>query len=137
MGNESASDSAKILPILLEQNILNGQGLIQGDPTEFEGDGMSREGEAAPFAMHNFHTGKITVSVYESEPSKVFINGSPYDEFVYILEGRLILTPEGGSAQEYKQGESLVVPKGYVGHWEMPEKYRELIVIDADYASDQ
>ena len=137
MGNESANEPAQILPIRLEQNILDGQGLISGDPTEFEGEGMTREGEAAPFAMHNFHTGKITVSVYESEPSKVFIDGSPYDEFVYILEGRLILTPQGGSAQEYKQGESLVVPKGYVGHWEMPEKYRELIVIDADYATDQ
>lgn len=37
---------------------------------------------------------------------------------------------------EFKQGDSLVVPKGYTGTWEMPEKFRELIVIDTDFLKD-
>ena len=86
--------------------------------------------------MHNFHTGKIMVSVYEAEAGKVHIDGSLYDEFIQILEGRLILTPDAGGRFEYKAGDTLVLPKGYVGHWEMPEKYRELIVIDAEYAKE-
>ena len=61
--------------------------------------------------------------------------GTPSDlEFVQILEGRLILTPDGGDAIEFKQGESLVVPQGYKDYWYMPEKYRELIIINTDYA---
>jgi|TARA_B110000977_G_scaffold197703_1_gene280898 hypothetical protein len=27
-----------------------------------------------------------------------------------------------------------MVPQGFKGYWEMPEKYRELIIINTDYA---
>ena len=100
-----------------------------GDPEEFtEEEGISREEgeEAGGFRVHNFHTGKIMVSVYETEAGKVHINGSLYDEFIQILEGRLILTPDAGGRFEYKAGDTLVLPKGYVGHCEMPEKYHDL-----------
>ena len=56
-----------------------------------------------------------------------------YDEFVHILEGRLILSLADGESWEFRKGDSLVVPKGFTGYWEMPEKYRELIVIDTSY----
>jgi uncharacterized cupin superfamily protein len=32
-----------------------------------------------------------------------------------------------------RAGESLIVPKGYQGGWEMPERYRELIVVDTEF----
>ena len=72
------------------------------------------------------------VSVYESKPGKVRIEGSVYDEFITVLEGTLILRPDSGGEYTYKAGESLIVPKGYVGEWEMPECYRELIVVDTE-----
>lgn len=135
MGEESSADAASVLPIAVEQSFLDGEGLSAGDPSEFDEEGVSREDgeEPAPFGVHNFHTGKIMVSVYEAEPGKVYIDGLPYDEFIQVLEGRLILTPDSGGRYEFKQGESLVLPRGYKGHWEMPEKYRELIIINADY----
>lgn len=76
------------------------------------------------------------VSIYESEPSKVRVEGSLFDEFIQILEGRLILTPDSGGEFEFKEGDSLVLPKGYTGYWRMPEKYRELIVIDTAYLEE-
>lgn len=64
------------------------------------------------------------------DPLEVRIDNHPYDEFVQILEGRLILTLDDGREFKLEQGDSLVVPKGYTGTWHMPEQYRELIVID-------
>ena len=135
MSNESSESAAVVLPIAVEQKFLDGEGLTAGDPTEFDDEGVSREEDEAPapFGVHNFHTGKIMVSVYEAEPGKVYIDGLPYDEFIQVLEGRLILIPDAGGRYEFKAGDLLVLPRGYKGHWEMPEKYRELIVINADY----
>ncbi|MEM1402126.1 MAG: cupin domain-containing protein [Pseudomonadota bacterium] len=133
MNDKTVSETPQ--PVAIDQELLNGKGLTKGDPEEFETDAISQEDGPAAFSFHNFHAGKIVVSVYESEPKKVRIEGSLYDEFIQILEGRLILTPDGGGEYEFKEGDSLVVPKGYKGYWHMPEKYRELIVID-DYSGD-
>ena len=54
----------------------------------------------------------------------------PYDEFIYLLSGKLILTDEKGEVTEYLAGESLVVPKGFLGIWEMQGYFRELVVIE-------
>ena len=128
------SEPGKVIPVAIEKSFLEGRGLIKGDPSEFETDVISQEDGPAAFNSYDFHVGKIMVSVFESEPKKVRIDGSLYDEFVQILEGRLILTPDGGGEYEFKQVDSLVVPKGYTGYWHMLEKYRELIVIDTSYA---
>ena len=138
MSEESSAVPQGILPIAIERGILDGKGLTQGDMSEFEdGEGITQgEDGSAGFSTHMFHTGKIMVSVYEAEPGMVHIDGSLYDEFVQILEGRLILTPDSGGEFEFKTGESLVVPKGYKGGWHMPEKYRELIVIDTAYLEE-
>ena len=135
--SETAASQAgpeMIVPIAIEKSFLNGKGLTDGDPGEFDDEGIEREEDSqATFRQHNFHTGKIMVSVYESDPATVQIDGSLYDEYVYILEGRLILTPEGGDSYEFTVGDSLVVPKGYKGEWRMPEPYRELIIIDTEF----
>jgi len=137
MSKESSAGPQGILPIAIEQGFIDGKGLTKGDMEEFEGGEISQDEDgSAGFASHNFHTGKIMVSIYEAEPGKVHIDGSIYDEFVQILEGRLILTPDSGGEFEFKTGESLVVPKGYKGGWYMPEKYRELIVIDTAYLEE-
>ncbi len=55
-----------------------------------------------------------------------------YDEFVLVLSGKLILTGTDGVSQEFVAGDSLVVPKGFAGTWQMLGNYRELIVIERD-----
>ena len=132
MSEKTAVEAHPVIPVLIEQGYLDGKGLIEGDPGEFEGEGIEAEdGGATPgFRTHVVHTGNILVSIYEAGPAKVRIDGSHYDEFVQVLMGRLILTPDGGEPTEYKVGDSLVVPKGFTGTWDMPERYRELIVVD-------
>ena len=118
----------EIIPIAIEKSYLEGKGLVAQDPSATD-DSVTTDGPVSNSA-HTFHEEKIHVSVIESEPAKVRIDGHPYDEFVHILEGRLILTLDDGREFKFEQGDSLVVPKGYTGTWHMPEKYRELVVTD-------
>jgi len=127
----SSEETTVIKPFALEKSFFEGKGLTAGDHQEFEGDGIEAD-ETISFKTHVFHMGKILVSIYESDPAKVRIDDMPFDEYVQILEGRLILTPDGGDSQEFKQGDSLMVPAGFTGYWEMPEKYREFIIINND-----
>ena len=124
-----------IVPIAIASSYLEGRGLVAADLSESDpNDSNVVSEEPIENSSHIFHTGKIMVGVYEAAPGKVHIDDAKYDEFVQILEGRLILTPDGGDeSYEYKTGDSFVVPKGYTGAWHMPEKYRELIVIDTSY----
>lgn len=135
---ESSSEPAPVMPIAIDQGYLEGRGLTRVDPSEFDGENVTRDEDfTSESYTHAFYAGKIFVAVYEAGPGRVYIDGAVYDEFIQILEGRLILTPDGGDAIEFKQGESLVVPQGYKGYWYMPEKYRELIIINTDYAQTE
>ncbi len=128
---------SQIVPIAIDQSYLDGLGLTPTDLSEPdpEDDNVTSE-EPIENSSHVFHVGKIMVGVYEAAPGKVHIESARFDEFVHILEGRLILTPDQGGRYEFEAGDSLIVPQGYTGHWEMPEKYRELIVIDTTYMQD-
>jgi uncharacterized cupin superfamily protein len=70
------------------------------------------------------------VSIFESTPAKTNHRTRPtdVDEFVYVLSGKLILTETNGTRHEYRPGDSLVLPVGYTGTWEMQGNYRELVV---------
>ena len=133
MGGDTDKSLGSAVPISIDRKLLAGEGLNAGDLSDFDNEGITADDANADFRTHNFHTGNIMVSVYEAGPGKVRIDGSVYDEFITILEGRLILTPDSGGEYEYEAGESLIVPKGYQGGWEMPERYRELIVVDTEF----
>ena len=77
------------------------------------------------------HQGEFVVVVYESEAAVIDVSYPfPYDEYVLVLEGEVILTSTSGERQRYDVGESFLVPKGWTGTWDMPVKYREKIVVE-------
>ena len=77
------------------------------------------------------HEGEFVVVLYESEAAVIDVSYPfPYDEYVLVLEGEVILTSTSGERQRYGVGESFVVPKGWMGTWDMPVKYREKIVVE-------
>jgi len=78
-----------------------------------------------------FEGTELSVSIFESTPAKTDHRTRPtdIDEFVYVLSGKLILTEPNGTAHEYLPGDSLVLPVGYTGTWEMKGNYRELVVV--------
>ncbi len=77
------------------------------------------------------HQGDFVVAVFEASPAVIDISGPfPYDEFVLVLEGQVTLTNIDGGKQTYNPGDTFLVPKGWLGTWDMPGKYREMIVIE-------
>ena len=82
ISDETSSAQPIVKPFALEKSFFEGKGLTKGDHAVFEGEGLSRITAPVPFSLHEFHIGKITVSIYESEPDKVRIDGMPFDEFV-------------------------------------------------------
>ena len=77
---------------------------------------------------------ELRVSIFESTPAKTDHRTRPtdIDEFVYVLSGKLILTEPNGTVHEYLPGDSLVLPIGFTGTWEMQGNYRELVVLKKD-----
>lgn len=77
------------------------------------------------------HQGEFVVAIYEAKPALLDISEPfPYDEFVMVLKGQVTLTHVDGEKQTYKEGETFVVPKGFMGTWDMPKDYREMIVVE-------
>jgi uncharacterized cupin superfamily protein len=73
---------------------------------------------------------ELVMEIYEDEPATFAVTDPfPFDEFVLVLSGKLILTDAGGQVHEFVAGDSLVVPKGFTGTWKMLGNYRELIAV--------
>ena len=115
-------------PVRLDTEKLAGLGLEEFEPFPEE---MVLSGRSK-HSYHTFFSGEeVVVEVYEAEPAKLKIDEPwPYDEFIYLLSGKLVLTDAEGKLTQYLAGESLVVPKGFVGTWEMQGNFRELVVIE-------
>ena len=77
------------------------------------------------------HHGEVVVALYESTPALIAVNKPfVYDEFVHVLEGELILTHIDGNKQTFKAGDSFLVPKGFLGTWDMTKHFREMVVVE-------
>ena len=77
------------------------------------------------------HEGEFVVVIYESMPAVIGINEPyPYDEFVRVLEGTVVLTSDSGDRQVYGPNDHFLVPKGWMGTWDMPSPFRELIIVE-------
>ena len=74
---------------------------------------------------------ELAVGAWEADASILAIREPlDYDEFVTVLSGKLILTDEQGTAEEYLPGDSVVVPKGFTGTWQMLGNFREIYVME-------
>ena len=81
--------------------------------------------------MTVLHSGEVTVAVYESTPVLIEIKEPfPYDEYVHVLEGEVTLTDLDGNENTFKAGENFLVPKGFLGTWNMTSHYREMVVVE-------
>ena len=93
-------------------------------PTELVLEGKSENWDSV------IHKGQFVVSVFEASPAVIDVSEPfPYDEFVLVLEGEVILTNIDGESQTYNPGDTFVVPKGWMGTWAMPVKFREMVII--------
>ncbi len=121
-----AADS--IAPVRLDRDKMAGLGLTAIPPDAYKDilvAGQLNMRVATLFAGKELHA-----SIFESTPAKTNHRTRPTDgdEFVCVLSGKLILTEPNGTVQEFRPGDSLVLPLGYTGTWEMQGDYRELAI---------
>ena len=77
------------------------------------------------------HKGQLVSVLYGAEAALLEVGAPfPYDEYVFVVEGEVILTSKGGSPKTFGVGDSFLVPKGWMGTWDMPVQYREKIIVE-------
>ena len=118
-----------IRPARVSPDEMSGVGLEAGPPPV--PDELVVSGELNAKRSFPFSGEELNVVIFESTPAKTnhMEAAFPFDEFIYVLSGKLILTDADGAVEEYTVGDSVVVPKGWRGYWEMQGNYRELVVI--------
>ncbi len=73
-------------------------------------------------------TRQFFVGLWRSEPGKWRVAYTE-EEFCLMLEGRSVITDSSGHAVTLIAGESFVVPRGFVGTWEVLETTTKRFVI--------
>ncbi|MEP7354083.1 MAG: cupin domain-containing protein [Acidobacteriota bacterium] len=121
-----AADS--VAPVRLDREKMGGLGLTAIPADKYKDilvAGQLNMRVATLFAGRELHA-----SIFECTPAKTSHRARPTDsdEFVYVLSGKLILTEPNGTVQEFKVGDTLVLPVNYTGTWEMQGNYRELAI---------
>ncbi len=125
--SSQAADSPA--PVRLDQDKIAGLGLTSVPPDAYSE--ILVGGELNMRVATLFDGAELRVSIFESTPAKTDhrTRATDVDEFVYVLSGKLILTEPNGTVHEFVPGQSLVLPVGYTGTWEMQGNYRELVVL--------
>ena len=117
-------------PVRIDPAVLAGEGLEALPPRDPSITVSQRDDKSS---FKSVFEGDIVSGVFESGPAVLKVDGLPYDEFIHILEGGLVLTGTDGVAHIFETGDYLVLPKGWSGTWEMVgETFRELIVIETE-----
>lgn len=73
-------------------------------------------------------SGKFFVGVWESDPGTWRVQYTE-EEYCRILEGHSILTASDGTVTPVGPGDEFVIPRGFVGTWQVVEKTRKTYVI--------
>ncbi|MGH1478711.1 MAG: cupin domain-containing protein [Geminicoccales bacterium] len=76
------------------------------------------------------HEGETVVraGVWEADVSKTRLIDYPFTECVLMISGRLVITNEDGSSNEFVAGDTFVMPRGWTGIWDIRERMKEQMV---------
>jgi len=114
--SQAQAETPKLI-VRLDRDRLAGKNLGEFKPYEPEhGDLIARGYEYFYSEDKNFGIG-----VWESKPGKISYTDLEYDELMYVLDGKMVLTDEHGKTETYGTGEGLVLPKGWTGTLAVPE----------------
>jgi len=116
-----------IIKIIGDQNSYNDTQLKECDPwpKDTKISGNLRHCDKVVFKGE-----ELIGCVWKSESGILRDVNYPFDQVVFVMEGTLILKPDNGKEQHYKEGDVFLYPKGFTGLWEMPTDYKELIIVE-------
>lgn len=126
--SSGSTTTARVVPLRLDAATLKDVTLTPrpSAPPHTVLSGVSQPRSAVLFDSDSF-----VAVVFEEQPLTLALRapGMPYDEYVHILDGGLILTDADGQTHEFKTGDSLVIPKGFTGTWGTRGNFRELALV--------
>ncbi|HEX4997542.1 MAG TPA: cupin domain-containing protein [Terriglobia bacterium] len=125
-GKVTAQDATA--PVRLDREKISGLGLTAIPPDAYKD--ILVAGQLNMKVATLFSGKELSVSIFECTPAKTDHRTRPNDsdEFVYVLSGKLILTEPAGTVHQFQAGDTLVLPAGYTGTWEMQGNYREIAI---------
>ena len=75
-----------------------------------------------------WNDGEQEVGIWECTPGPSHWTLETHEE-IYVIAGRMTVTPTGGEAVEVGPGDAVVFPRGWDGDWQIHETIRKLYVI--------
>lgn len=80
------------------------------------------------FVQHTSNDGSMISGYWEATPGTYHATYTEY-EFVHIMEGKLTITPDGGTPVVLGPGDAFVVEAGFKGLWKIEETIRKHFAI--------
>jgi uncharacterized protein len=105
--------------------------LAGGADAELEDWGSRPEATAHPIATHGLEVwvdGEKSAGIWQCTPGPShWVHNE--NEVIYVLSGRMTVTPEGGKPTEIGAGDVAVFPLGWTGIWDIHETVRKVYSI--------
>ena len=98
-----------------DYNNLDGWIVVDGSPT------------MRTWALHTNSDGTMLSGVWEATPSTYHATYTAY-EFVHMISGRIVITPDGGAPITVQAGDAFVVEADFKGTWKIEEPVRKHFV---------
>jgi uncharacterized cupin superfamily protein len=102
--------------VAFEEYLLDGDKLLAGNPKQ------------SICKQYADATGRFFAGIWRSEVGKWRIAYTE-EEYCQILEGKSVITDAAGNAVTVAAGDSLIVPRGFVGSWEVVEPTSKIYVV--------
>lgn len=71
---------------------------------------------------------QAAVEVCEMEPVKLKILYWPETEVIHLIRGQVTITESTGAVRQYSAGDIFVLPEGFTGTWNQPERISKVVV---------
>lgn len=98
---------------------------------ELEDWGPLAEATEGPMAVHGVEMwvdGARSAGIWQRSPGPSYWRQDE-NEVIYVLSGRMTVTPDGGEPLEVGAGDIAVFPLGWTGTWVIHETLRKVYVV--------
>jgi len=126
---ESAGTGA-VLPVKLDRDDLSGKAFERFQSLVQEHEEQGEVWTTTDAEIFLSPDKQFDAGVYRSGPVRLSITEDyGVHEFMYFLEGSVLLTSTDGSRLEVSAGEAVLIPENWRGIWDSPAGYRKIYVI--------
>ncbi|KAL3811285.1 hypothetical protein ACHAXA_009285 [Cyclostephanos tholiformis] len=77
-------------------------------------------------------TGKCIAGIWDCTPCQTAMGPYPFDEFMVLIDGSVIIIREDGTERIFRAGDAFVIPKGSIVSWKQTESVRKFYVVVID-----